>query len=99
MGASGKYAAFRRARTAIWLALRARHLALAAAGTRQSHTYHQYASACRAPAATTRTAPDYAPYSPTRPPALQRGTIHRTGAATIAVAPIASAATPMVSSA
>src|SRR4051794_13030920 len=35
----------------------ARHLALAAAGTRQSHTYHQHASACRVPAATTRTAP------------------------------------------
>src|SRR3954470_13942143 len=54
---AGGYDAFRRARTTIWLALRARHLALAAAGTRQAHTYHRYASACRAPAATTRTAP------------------------------------------
>src|SRR3954466_8501291 len=57
-----KYHAFRRARTAIWLALGARHLALAAAGPRQSHTYHQYASELPQPAATTRTAPDYARY-------------------------------------
>src|SRR3954447_7701645 len=41
------YHAFRRARPA-------------AAGARQAHTYHQYASACRAPAATPRTPPDYA---------------------------------------
>jgi hypothetical protein len=54
---AGGYNAFRRARTATWLALRAHHLALAADGTRQTNTYHQYANACRAPAATTRTAP------------------------------------------
>jgi hypothetical protein len=51
------YSAFRWARTAIWLALRARHLALAAAGPRQAHTYHQYAIRLPQPAATTRTAP------------------------------------------
>src|SRR4051812_18373280 len=62
-----KYDAFRRARTATWLAHGARHLALAAAGPRQAHTYHQYAIRLPQPAATTRTAPDYAPHSRTRP--------------------------------
>src|SRR5205823_1561726 len=49
-----KYDAFRRARPA-------------SAGARQAHTCHQHASACRAPADTTRTPPGYAPYLRTEP--------------------------------
>ncbi len=41
----------------MWLALGARHLALAAAGPWQAHTYHQYAIRLPLPAAATRTAP------------------------------------------
>src|SRR3954454_6493776 len=70
--ASGRireYDPFRRPRPATCLALGARHLALAAAGPRQAHTYHQYASARHSRQRRPVPLPDYAPYLRTCPPA------------------------------
>ena len=56
-GRGRKFDAFRRRRPA-------------PAGTRQAHTCHQHASACRAPAGTTRHPPGYAPNFRPRPLAI-----------------------------